>query len=128
MLKALLEKNLCTQGTKIEQGRVGEIWCLQREANNGSQETLLDLLSGLCKHGQCFLVTIHVPSPLSFLLAIDVTMTSCENTILIKLQTYADCPYDSYIPDNLEMACRPFSYIRSSLLRIAGRTKSATLI
>ena len=28
--------------------------------------------------------------------------------------------------DNLEIACRPFSCIRSSVLGIAGRTKSAT--
>ena len=51
---------------------------------NGWQKTLSDLH----KHAQCFLVTIHVPSPLTFLLVMDVTMTSCKNTIALVMPNF----------------------------------------
>ena len=51
---------------------------------NGSQKTLSDLH----EHTQCFLVTIHVPSPLTFLLVLDVTMTSCKNTIVLVILNF----------------------------------------
>ena len=52
--------------------------------NNGSQKTLSDLH----KHAQCFLVTIHIPSPLTFLLVMDVTMMSCKNTIVLVILNF----------------------------------------
>ena len=51
---------------------------------NGSQKTLSDLH----KRAQCFLVTIHVPSSLTFLLVMDVTMTSCKNTIVLVVLNF----------------------------------------
>jgi len=107
---------------------------LTTRRNNGSQNTLSDLH----KHAQCFLVTIHVPSPLTFLLVREVRMTSCENTIVLVILNFKHMQMSLrflytnvgkllfFNLVNLEMACRPFSYMRSSLLRIAGRTKSAT--
>ena len=92
----------------------------------------------LHKHALCFLVAIHVPSPLTFLLVLDVTMTSCKNTMVLivlifkHMQMSLRFLYTNvgrllfFNLDHLEMACRPFSCIRSSLLNIAGRTKSAT--
>ena len=138
LLKAMPEKNLCSQGTKIEQSRVlgcvDEIRCLLWEETTGRKKTLSDLH----KHAQCFLVTIHVPSPLTFLLVLDVTMTSCKNSIVLVILNFKHMQMSSrflytnvsrllfFNLDNLEMACRPFSCIRSSLLGISGRTKSAT--
>lgn len=107
---------------------------LTTRRNNGSQKTLSDLH----KHAHCFLVTIHVSSPLTFLLVMDVTMTSCKNTIVLVILNFKHVQTSSrflytnvsrllfFNLDNLEMACRPFSCIRSSLLLIADPTKSAT--
>ena len=107
---------------------------LTTRRNNGSRKRLSDLH----KHSQCFSVTIHVTSPLTFLLVMDVTMTSCKNTIVLVILNFKHMLMSLrflytnvgrllfFNLDNLEMACRPFSYIRSRLLRIAGRSKSAT--
>ena len=90
---------------------------------NGSQKTLSDLH----KHAQCFLVAIHVPSPLTFPLVMGVTMTSCKNTIVLVILNFKHMLMSlrflyTYVGrllffnlDNLDMACRPFSYIRSRL-------------
>ena len=57
---------------------------LTTRRNNGSRKTLSDLHN----HAQCFLVTIHVPSSLTFLLVMDVTMTSCKNTIVLVVLNF----------------------------------------
>ena len=65
-------------------------------------------------------------------------MTSCKNTIALVILDFKHMQMSSrflytnvsrllfFNLDNLEMACRPFSCTRSSLLGITGRTKSAT--
>ena len=78
-----------------------EIRCLLREANNGSQKTLSDLH----KHAQYFLVTIHVPSPLTFLqMSLRFLYTNVGRLLFFNLDNLASSPGSSRF--RLLLSCR----------------------